>query len=233
MTIPANIRYNLNAPFPSLVTGSGPITVNKMNGIWSIGYSVSNLAKQTTPPASALATGFVTVWDSQANAFYNVPLSALAAPVLLNTMVANTSLTLQDFSSLGLGYNEYSFVFENIIPVTTAARLEMQVQTLGGPLQTAGYINSAGAQTAFIDILQAATLDSNGGFSGGVTMFGKPSAVSIKPVRGFGAFGTGPTTVAAANCAGFWNTASALSGVSFQVSTGAILSGTIKVYGSL
>ena len=53
MTAPTNIRFNLNAPFPSLVTGSGPITVSKMNGIWQIGYSAANLAKQNRRPQQA------------------------------------------------------------------------------------------------------------------------------------------------------------------------------------
>ena len=235
MTIPANIRFNLNAPFPSLVTGSGPITVSKMNGIWSIGYSVSNLAKQTTPPASALATGFVTVWDSQANAFYNVPLSALATPVLLNTMVATASANLQDVTSLPLGYNEYIIVFENILPVTNAVSFVMRVQNAGA-FQAVGYLNSAGALTTSIDVLQAATLSNDGtfaGFSGTITMFGKPSATTIKQVRGQGAYVNTSAGVSNATCAGWWNTAAALTGIEFLMSAGAIASGTIKVYGSL
>ena len=238
MTIPAQIRFNLNAPFPSLVTGSGPISVNKMNGIWSIGYSVANLSKQNPPPAAGLTTGYVTVWDSQANAFYNVPLSALAAPVLLNTLVANNSATLQDFTSFGLGYNEYSIIFENIVPATNAVSFEMQVQS-GGTLQTTGYINSAGALTNCIDLLQAATLGNTGtpplpGFSGSVTMFGKPGATSIKQVRGFGSYANNTGGVSGANCAGWWNTAAALAGMQFLMSSGTnISSGTIKIYGSL
>lgn len=235
MTAPTNIKFNLNAPFPSLVTGSGPITVSKMNGIWSIGYTVANLAKQNPPPAAGLTTGYVTVWDSQANAYYNVPLSALAAPVLLNTLVAANSANLQDLTSLLLGYNEYSVVFENIVPITNAVSFEMQVQLAGGAIQTTGYLNSAGALTTCIDLLQAATLSNDGtfaGFSGSITMFGKPSATSIKQVRGSGAYVNTTATVSNANCAGWYNTAAALSGLQFRMSAGNISSGTIKVYGS-
>jgi hypothetical protein len=233
MTVPANIRFNLNAPFPSLVTGTGPITVNKMNGIWQIGYTVANLAKQNVLPAAGLTTQYVTAWDSQAQGYFNVPLSAVATPTLLNTMVAAGSPTLQDSTSLPLGYNEYSFVFENIVPVTaTGVSFEMQVQLTGGAFQTTGYINSAGTLITCVDILQAATLGT-GGFSGTVTMFGKPSANTIKQVRGFGAFVNITPGASAANCVGWYNTAAPLNAVRFQMSAGNISSGTIKVYGTL
>ena len=54
MTVPTNIRMNLNAPFPSLVTGSGPISVGKQNGIWQIGYSVAGFG-QGDPSLGAVA----------------------------------------------------------------------------------------------------------------------------------------------------------------------------------
>ncbi len=43
MTIPANIRVNTQAPFPSLVKGSGAVTVAKQNGIWTVGISTTAL----------------------------------------------------------------------------------------------------------------------------------------------------------------------------------------------
>ena len=234
MTIPANIRFNLNAPFPSLVTGTGPITVSKMNGIWQIGYSVSNLTQQNPPPAGGLTTSFVTVWNSQTNSFFNVPLSALAAPVLINTMVANNSAVLQDLSSFGFAYNEYSIVFENIVPATNAVSFELQVQS-GGTFQTAGYLNSAGGLTNCIDILQAATLSNTAGvgFSGSLTLFGAPSATPPKQARGSGSYLNSAAGVSNANCNGWWTTAAAITGMRFQMSAGNISTGTVKVYGSL
>lgn len=235
MTIPANIRFNLNAPFPSLVTGSGPITVSKMNGIWNIGYSVATLAQQSGLPATALAGDFVTVWDSQANAFYNVPLSVLATPVLLNTLVANNSATLRDFTSLPLFYNEYTIVFENIVPATTNVSFEMLVQISGGSVPITGYINSAGTLTTCIDLLQAANLGAAPGFSGSVTMFNNPSSAStINQVRGFGSYLNATGTASNATCVGWYTTAVTLIGLQFQMSGGiSIASGTIKIYGSV
>lgn len=44
MTLPASIRINAQFPFPSLVNGSGPITITKSNGIWTVGLSFTNVA---------------------------------------------------------------------------------------------------------------------------------------------------------------------------------------------
>jgi hypothetical protein len=50
MTLPANIRVNMQVPFPALVTGLGPITVTKDNGVWQIGYDGSLLGVINVAP---------------------------------------------------------------------------------------------------------------------------------------------------------------------------------------
>lgn len=40
MTLPASIRVNVRAPFPSNVRGVGGISINKKGGIWTIGLSL-------------------------------------------------------------------------------------------------------------------------------------------------------------------------------------------------
>ena len=45
MTLPANIRTNWSAPFPSKVTAAGPITIIKRNGIWTVGISFNALGQ--------------------------------------------------------------------------------------------------------------------------------------------------------------------------------------------
>lgn len=51
MTLPANIRVNAAFPFPSLVQGSGPITIYKVNGVWTVGFNSGLLGTlNTTAP---------------------------------------------------------------------------------------------------------------------------------------------------------------------------------------
>jgi hypothetical protein len=76
MTLPANIRVNLTAPFPALVQGIGPISVAKANGIWTIGLGVTQLIVQV-PPAGNFPTDYLLVWDSVAKTFFTASLSSL------------------------------------------------------------------------------------------------------------------------------------------------------------
>jgi hypothetical protein len=77
MALPANIRVNVRVPFPALVTGSGPVTVTKVNGIWTIGLNAGLLVTQN-PPVN-FAADLVFVWDPVAKTFILAPLSGLIA----------------------------------------------------------------------------------------------------------------------------------------------------------
>jgi len=92
MTMPANIRVNAQVPFPATVQGSGPITISKTGGVWTVGFSVSQLGIQT-PPVGNLATDYAFVWDSVAETFILVPLPPLAggraSQILAGATLAN------------------------------------------------------------------------------------------------------------------------------------------------
>ena len=53
MSLPANIRVNLAAPFPLIVKGSGPIAVAKNNGIWTISLNYLAFGKAQSVPDPA------------------------------------------------------------------------------------------------------------------------------------------------------------------------------------
>lgn len=77
MTLPSNIRVNAAFPFPSLVEGSGPITIGKVNGIWTVNYTTTQFAI-SNPPTASLPTDYVLVYDSVVKQFIQVPLSVIA-----------------------------------------------------------------------------------------------------------------------------------------------------------
>ena len=88
MNIPRNIRVNTTFPFPALVQGSGPVTVlTKMNGIWTVGFSMSILAAQVPPPAN-YATDYLIVWDAQTNTFFRMSIADLIASLGIATGAA-------------------------------------------------------------------------------------------------------------------------------------------------
>lgn len=80
MGLPATVRVNTTVNFPSLVFGTGPITVTKTNGVWTVGFSVATLAT-SVPPPSNFGTDYFIVWDSVAQTFFNMPLSGIGALV--------------------------------------------------------------------------------------------------------------------------------------------------------
>lgn len=106
MTLPANIRVQTPVPFPALVTGSGVITVTKVNGVWTVGFNISNLNAQV-PPLLNYATDYILVWDSVAQSFFRMTLSGLmnltrtqrnvtgsgAIAVLSTDMIINLSIS--------------------------------------------------------------------------------------------------------------------------------------------
>jgi hypothetical protein len=97
LTLPANVRVNANVPFPSLVIGSGPITLSKTFGIWTIGFSIANLPVQPGPVN--LSTDFLIVYDSISGNFFSLPLSTLissARPQRSITGVGNLPITAAD-----------------------------------------------------------------------------------------------------------------------------------------
>jgi hypothetical protein len=75
VTLPASIRVNVRASFPSLVGGAAFISVNKSNGIWSITPNYLLLAQ-----APALTSSMViAVQDQLTGVFSYVPASSLAS----------------------------------------------------------------------------------------------------------------------------------------------------------
>jgi hypothetical protein len=85
MATPARIRVNTAFPFPSLVNGSGPVTISKQQGIWTVGYSVVAFATQVPPPQN-YPTDYVLMYDSVANRYFNMSITALVS-------AAQTSIT--------------------------------------------------------------------------------------------------------------------------------------------
>jgi hypothetical protein len=74
MTLPANIRINTQVNFPSLVSSTGPVTVTKKNGVWTIGLSFGTVGTQA-PQVSSFATDYVLVWDSITGSIFRMSLS--------------------------------------------------------------------------------------------------------------------------------------------------------------
>lgn len=77
MTLPANIRLNVKASFPSLVTGSGMVVVTKNNGVWTISVDYTKLAQ--LPVLTDLPTSLIVIYDPTTKQYNTVTASQILA----------------------------------------------------------------------------------------------------------------------------------------------------------
>lgn len=75
MTLPANIRINVRAPFPTSVKGAAFIGVSKANGVWTIAPNYLTLAQS----GFLKPTQVVALQDSVTGAFSQIGAAALVA----------------------------------------------------------------------------------------------------------------------------------------------------------
>lgn len=75
MTLPANIRVNIGAPFPSIVRGSGPITIQKTNGIWTVGLGFIQLP--SVPGGADPTQIYLLAYNNQTGVFQKISIAGL------------------------------------------------------------------------------------------------------------------------------------------------------------
>lgn len=83
MTLPANVRVNTAVPFPALVLPSGPITIAKNNGVWTIGFTITAFGSQI-PLVGNYPTDFLLAWDAVNQTFFKVSITNLISSLSLN-----------------------------------------------------------------------------------------------------------------------------------------------------
>lgn len=84
MTLPANIRVNMSAPFPAIVRGSGAIAITKQNGIWTVGLGFAGIVSNVgvADPANT----YTLVWNILTGAFTVIPISAVFSNKVVRTL---------------------------------------------------------------------------------------------------------------------------------------------------
>lgn len=86
MTLPANIRVNAGAPFPSRVKGAGVVVVAKQNGVWTVklNFAVLGLSQAIGDPANT----YTLVWNALTGVYSLVPISAVANQKAIKVITA-------------------------------------------------------------------------------------------------------------------------------------------------
>lgn len=77
MSVPANIRVNIGAPFPALVKGAGVVALTKRNGMWTVSLNYAVLG--ITPVIADPPNTYTLVWNALTGVFAVVPVSLLGS----------------------------------------------------------------------------------------------------------------------------------------------------------
>jgi hypothetical protein len=152
--------------------------------------------------------------------------------VLIEVLTASNSATLTT-STFTASFDDYMLVCDNIVPVTDNVNFNTTMES-GGTFQSTTYLNTS-AMTTAIDLTTASTLSNiaGKGYSSVVTVHNVNSTSVNKYVDGLGKWlSSGGTVIANGIAGGFWNGGQgAVTRMRFQMSSGNISTGSIKVFG--
>lgn len=91
--LPAEVRINVNTPFPALVNGQNGIALGKQNGIWNVALNYPSLALTTAADASAVQ---VAIYEPATGIYYRVALSQITAtPIIAQRRVTASPIVVQ------------------------------------------------------------------------------------------------------------------------------------------
>jgi hypothetical protein len=150
---------------------------------------------------------------------------------LLNVItVTNGDASESDTSSFTSNYNDYLVVFENVVPVTNAVDLYLQVHS-NGSFQTSNYNGSA----TQVSLTSATTISNSAGtgFSAAINIIDTNSTAAYKVINaGRVSWFTSASAITSAALTNAWfGATTAIDGIKIFASSGNLASGTIKIYG--
>jgi hypothetical protein len=130
MTLPANIRVNTAVPFPALVLPSGPITLAKNNGVWTIGFTITAFGSQV-PLVPNYPTDFLLAWDDVNKTFFKVSITNLLSSINLSLGAARTQRTV---TASPIVFQSTDQIVSTKIAGAAAGTLPSAVSRVGVPL---------------------------------------------------------------------------------------------------
>jgi hypothetical protein len=181
-------------------------------------------------------------------------ITGLGNLVFISRSTASSSATVNITSGINSTYKEYIFMFNNIHPATDGTHFNFQATTNGSDFniatttttfeaynhETSGTTsltydgNKDHAQdTGYINLIDNIGSDNDQSFSGFLHLFEPSSSVFVKHFLFTGQRITSNDYSANDRTAGYFNTTTAITGLSFKFESGNVDSGTIDMYGVL
>jgi len=231
----ANLTTNVTGTLPVANGGTGAATLTANNVLLGNGTS----ALQVVAPGTSgnVLTSNGTTWASTAPA-------GGGSLILLQTITASNSSTVDLETSIGSTYDNYLITFTGVAPDTDDVDLRARLK-INGTYQTSSYVSntfysasdtatiSNERPTLYFSVTRGRVGNSTGRTAQGQFWFGSPTSTSIFKEVNFTSTSCTPTLTASYNTGGGLYNADgqALSGVRFYFSTGNIASGVFRLYG--
>jgi len=216
-----------------------------------MGSITRGLSNNITTGGVILPAGITNASVSAVTSFANA--SGAGTLVLLSTQTASASATISFTTGLDSTYDEYIFKFINIHPATDNTDFMFNLSTDGGSNYNVtkttttfqAYHDEAGTDpslnydtaddlaqsTSFQQLLKNLGTDSDQNSSGTLTLFNPASTTYVKHFIANGNSYNHNDYTNQNFTAGYANTTSAVNAVRFQMSSGNIDDGIIKLYG--
>lgn len=155
MAIVPNVTVSAQFPFPATVKGSGPILIGKVNGIWTVAFTIAQLA--ALAPGFDPSTNFLLVWNAGTGTFQQVSIQSAISAVSNQYRIITAA---GDVAVLG---TDVVILMNKAVGATTNINLPTSASRNGVPLTVKDYKGDANANPITFVPSGAETID---GFSG-------------------------------------------------------------------
>jgi hypothetical protein len=151
VTLPANIRINVKANFPTQVQGSGYVTLTKVNGIWTIANDYTVLGM--------LLPGFdPTAWFAAVENLSTKQFAVLSVAQL----IAGGENTYREITAAGdvtVGVSDIGFLMNKTVGATTNINLPLANTRNGVPVWVKDYKGDSNVNNITFVMAGADTVD--------------------------------------------------------------------------
>lgn len=174
MALPASIRVNVSAPFPTLVQGSGPITLTKTNGVWTFGLSFA-VFPTTNPPVDP--TAYQALVYNPSTGIYSV----LTLAAIFSSITTGGARTITAAGAVTVTASDTFIRMAKTVSATTAINLPSAVSRNGLDLTVK---DAKGDWTAFniaINALAGEDIDGITAAAGGYPGTMNFQAITLRP----------------------------------------------------
>lgn len=154
MAIVPNVTVSAQFPFPATVKGSGPIVIGKVNGIWTVTFTIAQLG--VLGPGFDPSTNFLLVWNAVTGTFQQLAVQSVIAASSTPRIVTAAGDVVVLASDVAILMNKAVGATTNILLPTSASRN-------GVPVTAKDYKGDANTNNITFVPSGAETID---GFSG-------------------------------------------------------------------